>query len=100
MQTIWKYEVPIEDYFEIMMPKGAKILTVQTQLSELDHGGLVENVCIWCIFDENVSGYEKRKFRLAGTGHDIKEDPLLMTYIGTFQTNSGAFIGHLFELKE
>jgi hypothetical protein len=90
MLTIWKYEIPIQDNFELLMQRNAKILAVQTQF---------EVPCIWCLVDPKEKMVQRR-FRVAGTGHDIKEDPLLMIYVGTFQTNGGAFIGHLFETKE
>jgi hypothetical protein len=86
-KTVWKYEIPIEDYFILELPKGAKPLSVQTQRGVL---------CLWCLVDQPSFESEERTFRLAGTGHSIKDDNVL--YIGTFQAEEGYFIGHLFEV--
>ena len=34
MKIIWKFNVEINDFFEIEIPKDAKVLTVQTQRNE------------------------------------------------------------------
>ena len=71
------------------MPKGAQILTVQAQ-----H----DIPCIWALVEPKagLAEEETRKFRMFGTGHEIHDHSELF-YIGTFQLNDGAFIGHLFE---
>jgi len=87
--TIFKYPIPMNDYFDLWIPIGGKILTVQKQ---------GENPCIWVLVNPKAD-LKKRQFRLAGTGHPI-EDMIGMVYIGTFQLSGGAFVGHLFEIME
>jgi len=89
MQSVYKYPILLDDYFSLDLPKGAKILDVQAQKGEPQLWALVKP-------DEEK---EKRNFRLAGTGHPIKESPETLIYIGTFQTLNGGFVGHVFEIK-
>ena len=87
---IFKYPIPVEDYFELILPTGTEILTVQTQYNK---------PCIWCLVYPDVVPTEKRKFRLVGTGHPIEEGLVSLDYIGTFQLFNGTLMFHLFELK-
>jgi|TARA_Y100000034_G_scaffold69923_1_gene84401 hypothetical protein len=90
MQTIWKFELPMDDYFNIQMPKDAKILCVQAQY---------EKPYLWALVNSNAEK-ETRYFRMSGTGHLISEKfGENMIYIGTFQLVSGQFVGHIFELN-
>ena len=88
MQTVWKYEINSDDYVSLNLPLGAKPLEVQKQ-----HG----HVYLWCLVDPQQTIHEKRTFRLAGTGHPIKDN---VDFIGTFQLDGGALVFHLFEVKE
>ena len=87
---VFKYQIEIDDYVEVEMPIGSRILDVQTQ-----H----ECPCIWALVDPGLPT-EKRRFRFAGTGHPIKENPSQLIHIGTFQMMQGRLIFHLFEIKE
>ncbi len=89
MQNVFKYTIPVEDYFSLDLPKGAKILTVQEQHGEAQ---------VWALVNPD-NPTETRNFRLAGTGHPIEENPDTLDYIGTFQLAGGSFIGHVFEIK-
>jgi hypothetical protein len=86
-KTIHKYNVTMEDTFELKLPRGAQILTVQEQYGEPQ---------LWAVVDTSAPK-EPRRFRLVGTGHPIDEK-LNLSYVGTFQLDHGEFIGHLFEL--
>ncbi|PID86399.1 hypothetical protein CSB08_00235 [Candidatus Gracilibacteria bacterium] len=88
MYTVYKYEVPIEDYFSLQIPKGSEILSFQTQRS---------TPCIWVKVDpENTT--EERKFRFLGTGHPIEEENL--SFIGTIKLHQGGLVFHLFEILD
>lgn len=84
--NIWKFEVPIDDYFSISMPTGADILSFQCQGSQ---------PVIWAVVDPNAEK-EERRFMMRGTGHDIITAPEDRKYIGTAQM--GPLVWHLFEL--
>lgn len=84
---VYKYGVVLNNYFELELPKDAKILTVQMQ-----H----EKPYIWALVNPAEES-EKRFFRVAKTGHPIDESNL--QYIGSFQMNGGMLVFHLFEIK-
>lgn len=88
MITIYKYSFNVNDSIKIKMPKGAKILDVQTQMN---------TPCIWVEVDTKQNIQETRHFYVFGTGHPIDVPMSSLDYIGTFQLENGHFIGHLYE---
>jgi len=91
MKTIHKYEVFIyEEKFKLRLPKGAMILSFQTQRFV---------PILWAMIDTDAVN-EDRKFRLYGTGHPIADIPkdANLHYIGTTQQSQApALVWHLFE---
>lgn len=87
MQTVWKFELEIEDYQSIEMPKGAKLLTVEVQF------GIP---VLYALVNPDAEKVE-RAIRIAGTGHSIVENNI--EYIGSFQMHGGAFVAHVFEIQ-
>lgn len=86
MKKIFKYPIQTTDRQVLQMPAGAEILCVQIQ----------NNIpCIWALVDERYSNTERVIF-VFGTGNPIEVHPSLK-YIGTYQLQGGAFIGHVFE---
>ena len=85
MQTIYKYPLQLTDEQEIHMPKGAKILTIQTQKGY---------PCLWVQVDDKQP-QTPRTIITRGTGHPIPDSTLL--YLGTYQLDGGALIFHVFE---
>jgi len=89
MLTVYKYELKPDDYIDIHLPEDSQILTVQSQF---------DRPCLWALVNpENKSIV--RRFRLAGTGHPIKENKTALFYHGTFQLMGGSLIFHLFEVS-
>lgn len=86
MKTIHKYVITPKKLL-LEMPKGAEILTVQSQ-----H----ESACIWALVDSEAP-LEDRHFDVVGTGQPIEETGIKRKYIGTFQLGGGALVYHLFE---
>lgn len=86
-KQIWKFDFSTTDNFELNLPKGAEILTVQTQ-----HG----RGRIWAICDTETKETELRKFAIAGTGNPF--DFTGKKYIGTYQEHEGRLVWHLFEI--
>ncbi|MFH1401800.1 MAG: hypothetical protein ABIG40_02455 [Parcubacteria group bacterium] len=89
MLRVYKYTIPVKDYFTFELPAGVQILTVQAQHDEPQ---------IWALVDPKEQDTVHFNFRIAGTGHDIKETKDDLEYIGTFQLAGGSFIGHLFRI--
>ena len=89
MRTIWKFPVPPENRFALTMPRGAEVLTVQTQFGA---------PYMWAIVSPGRQT-ETRQFHVVCTGEPIP--PTAHSYVGTFQLAKlgGAFVGHLFECE-
>lgn len=87
-RTIWKYEV-MPGVFDLNMPAGARVLSVQVQRGK---------PYIWalCCPDNEI---EKRRFCALGTGHACPEDIESARFVGTFQFEDRALVFHLFEAR-
>lgn len=84
-KTVWKFKLDVDDEIEIVMPKGSKVLHVDTQFGV---------PMLWALCDPKAD-QEVRSFRIAGTGHPLPEDDLV--HLGTFLIYSGRLVFHLFE---
>lgn len=86
-KTIWKFTIT-PTKLTVKMPKGAELLSVQTQNNM---------ACIWAlVYPENKP--EERFFEVFGTGHDVPCDMGIdRKFIGTFQLDAGSLVFHLFE---
>lgn len=85
---VFKYEIKPDDYFELKLPKGASILKIMQQYNKIQ---------LWALVDE-FAEKETRRFRFAGTGHLIEEDPSQLQHISTFKVYDGELIFHVFEI--
>jgi len=86
-KSIFKYEITINNYQVVMMPKNADILCTGVQYGKM---------CLWALVDPKAEK-ESRRIILKGTGHSI--DGKNMKYIGTNQMMQGLLIWHIFEEK-
>lgn len=93
--SIWKFPLTVTDQQTIMMPINSRILSVQTQ---------GKTPCIWAIVDtEKHKEVEAREFEIYGTGNPFYEGHRFgkdHRFVGTFQLEGGAFVGHIFEQVE
>ena len=89
MKTIWKYNLGLTVRDEFEMPRGARILALQTQRSE---------PCMWVEFEGTPTPLETRVFETFGTGHPMGEKK--REFIGTYQLEDGALVFHVYELLE
>jgi hypothetical protein len=92
-KTIWKFstvEDGFKESFTIKMPKGAEILSIQTDQKN-------NHPTIWALVNPEAE-LEERYFELFGTGHEVYCDMgIERKYIGTYQYQRGEFVGHIFE---
>lgn len=96
MKSVWKFVIDdISDEVTLQMPKGARVLTVQTQGGAEAFGYFGQQLCLWAEVDTDAEK-EPRRFRIAGTGHRLPDEPL--TYLGTFQLRGGALVFHVYEV--
>jgi hypothetical protein len=87
MITVYKYQIYLDDVFELNLPKDAKILTAQAQ---------GQNYFLWALVDTDAEK-EKLLFRFAGTGHEIEKEIVhKLQHVNSFQ--DGSFVWHLFEV--
>ena len=85
---VYKYPLYIQDEVVVMMPNGARVLSVQVQNGR---------PCLWAAVDTNELTLEERWFRIAGTGHPIHDD-VVDRFIGTIQMCEGSIVYHIFEI--
>lgn len=86
-KKIWKWNIDVVDRQELMIPAGAKILTVQPQ-----SGGY----SLWALCNEKMPK-QPRQIAIYGTGIPMPSDP--GEYIATFQMYGGNLVFHAFEIR-
>ena len=88
MQAIWKFPMQCADKQILALPKGAKVLCVQTQN---------DTPYMWVVNPSvGVAATEERTFAIYGTGH--QHESIGGEYVGTFQLRSGLLVFHVFEV--
>lgn len=88
-KTIWRYELPIQDIVELTMPIGAQVLAVQKR------DEYRKRIDLWALGSPDLKAFEKRTFRVIGTGNPVPAVPL--RYVGTVQIEYGTLVFHVFE---
>lgn len=88
MKKIYKYPIEIQSEQIVLLPTGAKILTVQSQ---------GEKACLWAIVNPTMPNDMAITLRIIGTGHTITDSDKL-EYIGTIQLCGGALVFHVFRV--
>lgn len=86
MMTVWKYPFDVTDRFDLEMPHGVQMLSVQVQ------DGVP---CLWALVDDENTKVTVR-FRVVGTGNPAPDMYIFRTFVGTFQLEGGALVFHLF----
>jgi hypothetical protein len=84
---IYKYPIEVIDSQELKLPKGARILTLQTQ-HDVPY--------IWAMVNPDEKRTERWQFVTHGTGHDVTPDIAMFTHLSTYQLQGGAFVFHAF----
>ena len=88
-KIIFKYDIPIDNRFELKIPINSHILCVQIQDGKPR---------LWVLVKPEGYPTEKRTFSVVGTGESadhVKPEK----YIGTFQIENRGEIWHLFEIR-
>jgi hypothetical protein len=88
-RRVYKYELPVGDHSFIVMPVGAKILSVHEQR---------EAIYVWALVDPTEARTAKRSFRIAGTGHSIEYDDRFV-FVGSVFLENATLVFHVFEFK-
>jgi hypothetical protein len=88
-KAIFKYPLDARGEQQVMMPEGARVLSVQEQ------GGVI---CLWAMVETDRPFKTVRTFQIYGTGHSIPDGLRHRVYVGTVQTEGGSLVWHVFEL--
>jgi hypothetical protein len=88
METIWKYNVAVDDEQALLVPKGSKLLSVKEQ-----YGNLVAYVLV----GKGIKETTTINLRIFGTGHPIDINTTdEWKYLDTVMTNKGELVWHVF----
>lgn len=85
-ETVYKYPLEIEDEQVVLLPTGARILTVQQQNN---------NIFLWALVNPTSPNEQAITIRIHGTGHAISDSDEL-EYINTVQLYGGKLVFHVF----
>jgi len=88
-ETIWKYELKVQDTQEIDIPCGYEVLMVNTQK------GIP---CLWVRVDPN-SPKLREIIYTHGTGHNI-EHQCKLEHLGSYLTDNDEMCSHVFKISE
>ena len=90
METIHKYTLDMVDFQEIVLPHGARILSVCEQRNK---------IVLYALVDTDI--YLRRfchVVRIVGTGHMLEKDFIRThRFVGTVSLDDGTFMWHVFE---
>lgn len=87
MKQVFKYPIPMDDEFQLRLPRNAELLHLDSQN---------DAPVLWALVEPGAAT-EIRQFRLAGTGHPIDtQQPL--RHVGTVLLRGGSLVFHLFEM--
>ena len=88
-KRIYKYTLEQMGIQSITLPKGAEILTIQTQFNDAQ---------LWALVDPEEQDREERRIEIFGTGHAIYYDMgVNRKYLATYQLDDGNYVFHVFE---
>lgn len=87
MQTIWKYQLTVEDKQVIEIPQRSKLLSVQTQF---------DIPCIWVGILNTELPKETITILTFGTGNPILGNIDHFKFLGTYQIMGGSLVFHVF----
>lgn len=85
LKVIYKYQLAVVSEQQIVMPLGAKILSVQAQR---------DTMCIWAMINPREEETQERTFFVEGTGQEFDLLPN-MVFIGICQVSQ--FVWHIWE---
>ena len=86
--VIYKYDLRNTDKQVVMLPIGAKILTIQSQYEEPK---------LWAFVNPDAE-IEQRHIEIFGTGHELIYDAgAERNYISTYQLSGEYYVFHAFE---
>lgn len=86
---VGKFPVNVADVISVMLPARANPLHFDFQNGVL---------CLWAVIDTHEKTMETRRFRMAGTGHELEFDVINPRFMNTTLLQGGSLVFHFFEL--
>jgi len=87
MQSVWKFPVEAIQIQRLEVPKGSKVLSVDTQ---------GEGVVVYALVSPAQTEKEYKEIRIYGTGHTIADDIDECTFLGTVKLQEETLVFHVF----
>jgi hypothetical protein len=87
-KSIWKFPLNVEAEQVIVVPKGAKFLSLQTQKGA---------PCVWAEVDTETEERESWYLEAFGTGHPLSDDA--REFLGTYLVRSDELVLHVFRTR-
>jgi hypothetical protein len=84
---IFKYPVALEDESTIILPMGARVLSVVNQY---------DDIVMYALVDPDIKVKKKITVHVIGTGNEIPADNYLFDFLGTVSDLGGMFMWHVF----
>jgi hypothetical protein len=85
--TVWKYELPITDGVDLLMPDGAEVLLVGNQ-----YPVNISTITLWVRCDPEAPK-RTRHFTIVGTGNPATSAP----HVGSVIMAGGSLVWHVFD---
>lgn len=87
-KVIYKFTLKEVETQTIQIPKGSVLMSVQAQNNK---------PCLWAVIHDTQAEIEEIKIRTLLTGQPFSDEEYFPTgFLGTYQLNGGAFVGHVF----
>lgn len=90
MKAIFKYALPTRGPRELVLPMGARILSVANQYEKV--------IALWAEVDPKATQTETRRFYVAMTGEEFVISPSSV-FIGTVLLADGSYVAHVYEVR-
>ncbi len=92
MKTIHKYELKLDEQQTVKMPKGAEILSVQS--NGFERSCLCGKVWVWALVDPNLKKTDTHVFNMYETGAEVRAES--SAYLASAQFEDGRYVVHVF----
>lgn len=89
MNSVWKFQLVIQDEQRIDLPLGSKFLTVMAQR---------DMPVLYALVDLDTDTIETWTIEIRGTGHPSEEKPSL--YLGSVSTHNELYVWHIWRREE
>ncbi|MGV7002537.1 DUF7352 domain-containing protein [Priestia megaterium] len=87
MYSVWKFPLVADHSQQLDLPLGSKVLSVESQ---------GDDIVIYALVNTEQTEKEVKEIRAYGTGHDIPNDIIEYTFLGTTKLYNDSMVFHIF----